>query len=87
MGTPSSVPVPAGAAPRGLFAGAGLRHAATALGAFALLAVIGSFAPKWLTFLLTMAAGNGLVSLGIVGLMRGGVVPFGQGMVLSLIHI
>jgi branched-chain amino acid transport system permease protein len=31
-----------------------------------------------------MAAANGLVSLGIVGLMRGGVVPFGQGMMLAL---
>ena len=40
--------------------------------------------PKWLTFLITMAAANGLVSLGIVGLMRGGVVPFGQGMVLAI---
>ncbi len=44
----------------------------------------GLFAPKWLTFLVTMAAANGLVSLGIVGLMRGGVVPFGQGMMLAL---
>ncbi len=59
------------------------RHAAAALGSFALLALIGWFAPKWLTFLLTMAAGNGLVSLGIVALMRGGVVPFGQGMVFA----
>ena len=40
--------------------------------------------PKWLTFLITMAAANGLVSLGIVVLMRGGVVPFGQGMVFAL---
>jgi len=84
MGTPSSLPVPAGAASRGLFAGSGMRHALTALGTFALLALVGSFAPKWLTFLLTMAAGNGLVSLGIVGLMRGGVVPFGQGMVFAI---
>jgi branched-chain amino acid transport system permease protein len=84
MGTPSSVPVPAGVAPGGLFASPGVRHAAAALGAFALLALVGSFAPKWLTFLLTMAAGNGLVSLGIVGLMRGGVVPFGQGMVFAI---
>ena len=50
----------------------------------ALLAVAGWWMPKWLTFLLTMAAANGLVSLGIVGLMRGGVVPFGQGMVLAI---
>ena len=84
MGTPSSVPLPAGPAPRGRATGAGLRHAAVALGAFALLAVVGSLAPKWLTFLLTMAAGNGLVSLGIVGLMRGGVVSFGQGMVFAV---
>lgn len=48
------------------------------------LCVAGLFAPKWLTFLVTMAAANGLVSLGIVGLMRGGVVPFGQGMMLAL---
>jgi len=48
------------------------------------LLAIGWFAPKWLTFLVTMAAANGLVSLGIVGLMRGGVVPFGQGMMLAI---
>ena len=51
---------------------------------FAVLAVAGLFSPKWLTFLVTMAAVNGLVSLGIVGLMRGGVVPFGQGMVFAI---
>ena len=49
-----------------------------------LLLAAGWFAPKWLTFLVTMAAANGLVSLGIVGLMRGGVVPFGQGMMLAI---
>jgi ABC-type branched-subunit amino acid transport system permease subunit len=86
MGTPSSLPVAAGsAAPaRDRGAGSGLRHAAVALGAFVLLAGVGAVAPKWLTFLLTMAAGNGLVSLGIVCLMRGGVVPFGQGMVFAI---
>jgi len=60
------------------------RTIALALAAMASLAVAGWFAPKWLTFLVTMAAANGLVSLGIVGLMRGGVVPFGQGMMLAL---
>ncbi len=44
----------------------------------------GLFVPKWLTFLITMAAANGLVSLGIVILMRGGVVAFGQGMVFAV---
>ncbi|EHR70553.1 ABC-type branched-chain amino acid transport system, permease component [Burkholderiales bacterium JOSHI_001] len=48
------------------------------------LAAAGLVMPKWLSFLVTMAAANGLVSLGIVGLMRGGVVPFGQGMMLAV---
>jgi ABC-type branched-subunit amino acid transport system permease subunit len=48
------------------------------------MALGGLVMPKWLTFLITMAAANGLVSLGIVVLMRGGVVPFGQGMVFAL---
>lgn len=61
-----------------------MRFVLGGLAAFALLAVAGWFAPKWLTFLVTMAAGNGLVSLGIVVLMRGGVVPFGQGMVFAI---
>ena len=51
------------------------RIIAAGLAFCALLCVAGLFAPKWLTFLVTMAAANGLVSLGIVGLMRGGVVP------------
>ncbi|MDM0002397.1 branched-chain amino acid ABC transporter permease [Variovorax sp. J22P240] len=59
------------------------RGAALGLGAFALLAVAGWFSPRWLTFLVTMSAANGLVSLGIVCLMRGGVVPFGQGMLFA----
>jgi ABC-type branched-subunit amino acid transport system permease subunit len=54
------------------------------LAAFALLAALGLLAPKWLTYLITMSAGHGLVSLGIVALMRGGVVPFGQGMVFAI---
>jgi branched-chain amino acid transport system permease protein len=59
------------------------RSAALGLAAFVLLAAAGWFSPRWLTFLVTMAAANGLVSLGIVGLMRGGVVPFGQGMLFA----
>jgi ABC-type branched-subunit amino acid transport system permease subunit len=52
--------------------------------AFGALAAAGLFAPKWLAYLITMSAGHGLVSLGIVALMRGGVVPFGQGMVFAI---
>jgi len=59
------------------------RIVALGLAAFTALALAGWFSPKWLTFLVTMAAANGLVSLGIVALMRGGVVPFGQGMVFA----
>jgi len=48
-----------------------------------LFLITGLFAPKWLLFLCTMAAANGIVSLGIVLLMRGGVVSFGQGLVFA----
>ncbi len=54
------------------------------LSGIALLLAAGIVMPKWLTFLLTLAAANGLVSLGIVLLMRSGVVSFGQGMVFAL---
>jgi ABC-type branched-subunit amino acid transport system permease subunit len=47
------------------------------------LLISGLLLPKWLLFLCTMAAANGLVSLGIVLLMRGGVVSFGQGLVFA----
>jgi branched-chain amino acid transport system permease protein len=50
---------------------------------FAMLAA-GLAMPRWLVFLLTMAASHGLVSLGIVLLMRGGVVSFGQGLVFAV---
>ncbi len=49
----------------------------------AVLLVIGRLLPTWLTFLVTMAAAQGLVSLGIVLLMRSGVVSFGQGLVFA----
>ena len=49
----------------------------------AALLAAGAFAPRWLQFLCTIAAANGIVSLGIVLLMRGGVVSFGQGLVFA----
>jgi branched-chain amino acid transport system permease protein len=75
---PQSAPARPLAAPKGF-----ARTAGAAALAFAALAAAGWFCPRWLTFLLTMAAGNGLVSLGIAGLMRGGVVSFGQGLVFA----
>jgi branched-chain amino acid transport system permease protein len=49
----------------------------------ALMLALGALLPKWLQFLTTMSAANGIVSLGIVLLMRGGVVSFGQGLVFA----
>jgi len=65
-------------------AGSSLRSAlAGGVAAIALLLVAGWLMPKWLQFLTTMAASSGVVTLGIVVLMRGGVVSFGQGMVFA----
>jgi branched-chain amino acid transport system permease protein len=72
----SSAPAASGAS--------GARVALAGLVCAAVLAGAGLFLPKWLTFLITMAAANGLVSLGIVVLMRGGVVAFGQGMMFAV---
>lgn len=47
---------------------------------FALLAGIGFVIPQWAMFLATMALAKGLVALGIVILMRAGLVSFGQGL-------
>lgn len=43
----------------------------------------GLIMPKWLLFLSTMGLSHGVVSLGIVLLMRVGVVSFGQGFVFA----
>ncbi|MEY4022925.1 MAG: hypothetical protein RI960_1937 [Pseudomonadota bacterium] len=61
-----------------------MRTLIAGLACIAILLVAGTAMPKWLTFLITMSAANGLVSLGIVSLMRTGVVSFGQGMVFAL---
>ena len=55
-----------------------------AFGVLLLGSIAGFFVPRWLQFMLTMAMANGLVSLGIVLLMRGGVVAFGQGLMSAL---
>ena len=51
--------------------------------AFLVLLGLGLVLPKWLVFLGTIALSNGLVSLGIMLMMRSGVVPFGQGLVFA----
>jgi ABC-type branched-subunit amino acid transport system permease subunit len=59
------------------------RTVSLGLAGIAILLAAGLFVPKWLLFLCTMSAANGIVALGIVLLMRGGVVSFGQGLVFA----
>ena len=56
---------------------------ALALAGLALLAAA-PLAPQWLVFLLTLALAKGLVVLGLVLLMRTGLVSFGQGLYFGL---
>jgi ABC-type branched-subunit amino acid transport system permease subunit len=58
---------------------AGIGTLVAALVAFAVLALLGYAAPNWFVLLGTLAFAKGLVVLGIVALMRGGLVSFGQG--------
>ncbi|HEX7969142.1 MAG TPA: branched-chain amino acid ABC transporter permease [Stellaceae bacterium] len=53
---------------------------ASALVAFLALAALGHLLPNWFILLATMALAKGLVALGLVVLMRGGLVSFGQGL-------
>ena len=53
---------------------------ALALAALVALVALGWLLPDWAIFLLTMAFAKALVALGLVGLMRGGLVSFGQGL-------
>jgi len=59
------------------------RTVGVGMGLILLFLVTGIFLPKWLLFLCTMAAANGIVALGVVLMMRGGVVSFGQGLVFA----
>jgi len=52
--------------------------------ALALVAVLALVLPDWAQFLGTMALAQGLVALGIVVLMRGGLVSFGHGLYYCL---
>jgi ABC-type branched-subunit amino acid transport system permease subunit len=52
--------------------------------ALAVLSMGALVLPDWAMFLFAMALAKGLVCLGIVGLMRGGLVSFGQGLYYCL---
>ena len=56
------------------------RVLAVALVAAVALSALGAVLPAWLLFTMTKAIAFGLVALGIVALMRGGLVSFGQGL-------
>ncbi len=60
------------------------RSIAVAAGVSVVLIGAGTLMPKWLLFLSTMAASNGLAVLGIFVLMRGGGASFGQGMFFAI---
>ncbi len=52
--------------------------------ALLLLLVVGLFIPNWLVFLFTISMAKGLVVLGLILLMRTGLVSFGQGLYYCL---
>ncbi len=56
------------------------------LGVVALIALVlaGLWMPNWAMFLVTLALAKGVVALGIVTMMRGGLVSFGQGLYFCL---
>jgi branched-chain amino acid transport system permease protein len=54
------------------------------LAAGVVLLAAAPLAPQWLVFLLTLALAKGLVVLGLVVLMRTGLVSFGQGLYFGL---
>jgi branched-chain amino acid transport system permease protein len=60
------------------------RTTTTLVAAAAALLAAAPFAPQWLVFLLTLALAKGLVVLGLVVLIRTGLVSFGQGLYYGL---
>ncbi|MEH6405426.1 MAG: branched-chain amino acid ABC transporter permease [Sneathiella sp.] len=52
----------------------------SALLALIILILCGLALPEWAVFLVTISLSKGLVALGLVALMRGGLVSFGQGL-------
>jgi len=58
----------------------GLKSLLIGLGAIALLAIVGLVVPIWCVFLLVTAFAKGLAALGLVILLRSGLLSFGQGL-------
>lgn len=53
-------------------------------GLLALFLLVGPFLPQWMLFLMTVSLGKGLVVLGLLLLMKTGLVSFGQGLYYCL---
>jgi len=60
------------------------RTTALVLGSFVLLAIAGPWLPQWAMFIMTVAFARGLVALGLLLLLRTGLVSFGQALFYCL---
>jgi len=60
------------------------RTTALVLGSFVLLAIVGPWLPQWAMFIMTVAFARGLVALGLLLLLRTGLVSFGQALFYCL---
>jgi len=57
---------------------------AVVLASFVLLAAVGPWLPQWAMFIITIAVARGLVALGLLLLLRAGLVSFGQALFYCL---
>jgi ABC-type branched-subunit amino acid transport system permease subunit len=60
------------------------RTVAVVAASFALLAVVGPWLPQWAMFIITVAFARGLVALGLLLLLRAGLISFGQALFYCL---
>src|SRR5678815_2789551 len=60
------------------------RTVAVLLTLFSILVVIGPWLPQWAMFIMTIAVARGLVVLGLLLLLRAGLVSFGQALFYCL---
>src|SRR5436190_21386786 len=60
------------------------RTVAVLLALFSILVVIGPWLPQWAMFIMTIAVARGLVVLGLLLLLRAGLVSFGQALFYCL---
>ena len=60
------------------------RTVAVVLASFVVLAIAGPWLPQWAMFIMTVAFARGLVALGLLLLLRTGLVSFGQALFYCL---